>query len=350
MTKSPAPLSGLVLHRLAVIELRPPPGQTASIGVSYADVVVRTLVSKEVTGGIKVLVAGGVPLEFRPKLTRDQRVVVPDGPRRRCELAIEAIADLVSIAERCSRSIASPFPWVAFEPTSDAARAWLSEAAGIHELDRIVDIPSASSRVELSPEIIDGLRDRSGGVALLAEALSQGHPTGQFRDLFRVFERAFALPAGVLVAPLHAFLHDRYGYTEEEIEKWRGLRHAATHADVRRRFVLEADVRPVLARVKQAAYDVLFNKESWRDQAPARRDLWSPTGWTSQPSGEVKVLQHSTGRLEAKLLDQFSAYPTDLEGAITALPAGWWAPVVIPKNPERPIEVIPVESLPEAGP
>jgi len=186
-------------------------------------------------------------------------------------------------------------------------------------------------------------------VALLAEAL-QGHPTGQFRDLFRVFERAFALPAGVLVAPLHAFLHDRYGYTEEEIEKWRGLRHAATHADVRRRFVVEADVRPVLARVKQAAYDVLFNKESWRDQAPARRDLWSPTGWTSQPSGEVKVLQHSTGRLEAKLLDQFSAYPTDLEGAITALPAGWWAPVVIPTSPERPIEVIPVESLPEAGP
>jgi hypothetical protein len=153
-----------------VIELRPAPGQTGSISINYADVVVQTLMSKQVTGALKVLVAGGVPLEYRPKRTRDRRVVVPDGPRRRCELAIEAIADLVSIAERCSRSIASPFPWVAFEPTSDAARAWLSEAVGIHELDRVVDISSASATVELSPEIIDGLSDRSGGVVLLAEA------------------------------------------------------------------------------------------------------------------------------------------------------------------------------------
>jgi hypothetical protein len=307
MMRGSAPPADLILHRLAVIELRPPPGQTASISVNYADVVVQTLASKQVPGGIKVVVAGGVPLERRPKLTQDLLVVVPDRPRRRSVLGIEAIADLVSITERCSRVISSPFPWVAFEPTGDAGRAWLSEAAGIHELDRIVDIPSTSPRVEMSPDIIDGLRDRSGGVVLLAEALAQRHPTGQFRDFFRVFEHAFALPARLLVAPLQAFLDDRYGYTGDELEQWRDLRDAATHADVRKKFVLEADVRPVLARVKQAAYDVLLNKKTWRNPSPARRDLWSPNGWTSQPSGEVKMLQHSTGTLEAQLLDQFGA-------------------------------------------
>jgi hypothetical protein len=350
MTKVAASPADLILHRLALIEFRPAPGQTASIDADYADVRVQTVMVKEVAGGMKVLVAGGVPLEYRPRLTRDQQVVVPDGPRRRCEQAIEAIADLVSIAERCSRSIASPFPWVAFEPTSAAAQTWLSEAVGIHELDRVVNIPSASSMFALTPKIIDGLRDRSGGTVLLGEALAQGHPTGQFRDLFRVFERAFALPAGRLAAPLHTFLHERYGYTEDEIKNWQTLRDAATHADVRRSFVVEADVRPVLARVMQAAYDVLVNKQKWRDQSSERRELWAPNGWTSRPSGEVKVLQHSRGSMEGQLLDQFGAYPTDLQGAMTGLPAGWWAPRgTSAKTPEFLFEVVPVESPPAPG-
>ncbi len=310
-----APHVDLILHRLALLEFRPAPGQEASIGANYADVIVEALASKEGAGTVKVLVDAAVPLEYRPKLTRDHRVVVPDDRRRRCELAIEAIADLVSIAERCSRSIASPFPWVAFEATCPVTSEWLADAVGIHELDLIVEMPSASSRVDLTPEIIDGLRDRSDGTVLLAEALAHGHPTAQFQDLFRVFERAFTLLPGLLSAPLHDFLHERYGYTEQEIENWKELRDAAAHADVRQRFVVEADVRPVLARVKQAAYDVLFNKECWRNRTSVRRELWSPNGWTSQPS--------------------------DLDGAVSALPAGWWAPLVTPKTPERAFEVVP---------
>jgi len=114
---------------------------------------------------------------------------------------------------------------------------------GIHDFDRVVDVPSASSELVLDVGVIDGLRDRSDGTLLMAESLAQAHPTGQFRDFFRVFERAFALPARRLAQPLEAFLHERYAYTSAELENWLEVRDAATHADVRRRLVVEADVR-----------------------------------------------------------------------------------------------------------
>jgi hypothetical protein len=341
MANASIPPADLILHRLVMAAFRPAPSRSLNVQATYGDAEVTTLGSWEGSGALRVLLAGSVNLEHRPKLTRESYVVVPDRPRRTCELALEAIADLLSIGDRCSRSIASPFPWVAFEPTSDAASEWLGEARGIHELGRTVDLPSPFSPVPLHDEIRDGLKDRSDGVILLAEALAQGHPSGQFRELVRVFERAFGLSAGQLVEALLGFLHSAYGYTEEELKGWRRLRDAATHADVRKRFVVEADVRPVLGRVMQAAYDVLLNKRNWRDPSLARRQLWTPTAWTRGPSGEVRLRQYSTPKLTAQLLDQFGAYPTDLGGVIQKLPKAWWAPRVdSSKSPQRRFEVV----------
>jgi hypothetical protein len=332
---------GLLLHRLAMVVLAPAPGSEGSVESTYAHVTVRTLRTTVAGNDLKVLVAASCGLEYRPKRTAAGYVVVPDRARRLCEQAIEATADLVSIARLCRRAIASPFPWVAFEATTDAARDWLAESAGIHDFDRVVDVPSASSEVVLGAQVIDGLRDRSDGTLLLAESLAQAHPTGQFRDFFRLFERAFALPARRLAQPLEAFLHERYAYTSTELENWLEVRDAATHADVRPRLVVEADVRPLLGRVRQAAYDVLFNKNRWRDASPERRELWSPNGWTT--GSEITMKQHTTGRLEATLLDQFGAYPTDLEGVITGLPSTWWVPSAVPQTPERRFRVIPAD-------
>jgi hypothetical protein len=333
--------AGVTLRRLALVEFSPAPGSEASVQGTYADVVVETISTSQASGALKALLVAACPLDYLPKRTPDGYVVVPSEPRRRCEHAIEAFVDLISISERCRRSIASPFPWVAFEATTEAAREWLDDSAGIHELDLVVDVPSASSRVPLEPNLIDGLRDRSDGTVLMAEALAQTHPTGQLRDFFRVFERAFAIPARQVATPLEALLDGRYGYTPEELDNWITVRDGATHADVRKHLIVEADVRPILSRVAQAAYDVLLNKRLWRDASSDRRDLWTPMGWTTSPSGDVVMRQHSTGRLETQLFDQFGAYLTDLEGVVSVLPAAWWAPPVTPQTPERRFRVIP---------
>jgi hypothetical protein len=207
-----------------MIILAPAPGTEGSVESTYAEVTVRTLRAAVAAGELKVLVDASCALKHWPKRTGAGYVVVPDRVRRRCEQAIEATADLVSIARICRRAIASPFPWVAFEATTNGARDWLAKSGGIHDFDRVVDVPSASSELVPDAGVIDGLRDRSDGTLLMAESLAQAHPTGQFRDFFRLFERGFALPARRLVQPLEAFLHERYAYRSAELENWLEVR------------------------------------------------------------------------------------------------------------------------------
>lgn len=84
----------------------------------------------------------------------------------------------------------------------------------------------------------------------------------------RVFKRAFRLGPFDLIDPLAEFLAPGHvGYTHEEVRRWIELRQPATHADRRPYFVLERDVQPVVERMIQAAYDVLFNKKIWQDKS-----------------------------------------------------------------------------------
>jgi len=335
--------AGLTLWRLAIVAFRPPPAQDNWFGADFGEVQVQTLGSWEADGTLTVLIAAGVKLQYRPKLAGGRLIVVPTPARRKAEQAIEAIADLVSVSDRCARNIASPFPCVALEPHGENARRWLEATHGIHEFDRILGFTNHVSRVVLNDEILGGLTDRSDGIRLLAEAFAQVHPTGRFHDLFRVFERAFALPARQLCTPLLSLLHTRYGYTQDEIDAWLDLRDAATHADARRTFVVEADLRPVLRRVEQAAIDVILNKELWRHSNPGRRELWAPEAWTKNPSGDGVAILHAKGRVEGQLLDQFGAYPIDLAAdVLRRLPKGWWAPIITTQRTQaRPFRVLP---------
>lgn len=228
-----------------------------------------------------------------------------------------------------------------FEPTDEEARQWLDAAEGIHELDRISAVPNLTGvPVPVNADVVASLTDRWDGVALLAEAFAHQHPTGRLHELFRVLERAFALPVRKLGPALVTFLHPRFGYTTDEVDSWVNLRDPATHADVRRTFVLEAGVRPILRRLEQAAEDVLFNKAQWQDPYLNRRDVWRPTAWTKDEFGAGVAHLGTQGSPEAQLLDQFGAYPTDLTAALSHLPDGWW-PAVDPRTDDLPFRVLP---------
>lgn len=290
------------------------------------DIEVRALDTSPVEGRIRQLVAALTRLKHRPKLTSEGGVVVPDEARREAQAAIEHAADLIAVTQGTRRSIASAWPPVALSADGDDGRAWLQQARFFDFSGEYQGRSSMTASIELTDEVQRGLRDRLDGVALLAEALAHAHATGQFHEFGRLFERAFAVPMSKVAGPLTAFLRPKFGYTDDEVKHWtETLRDLATHADVRPSFVLESDIRPVIARLQQAAYDVLLNKQSWRSSDSARRELWSPPAGTTSASGDMFIVQGSEGvAMQDQLTDPFGGYPLDLSAGLSSLPDGWW--------------------------
>ncbi len=294
--------------------------------MNLGEVRVQTMGTWDVGERHRLLVVAEVALPGRPALTDQNLIVVPEGPRTLAEQAIEAAANLISVAEGRKRAIASPTPCVALVPEDADTWAWLKQARGF--VTRRTAIPRFGFRVpaEIAQE---ALSDRLDGVALLAEALGHDHPTGQFHEFLRLFERAFRHSSSALVEPLTEFLEGaaRQGFHRGEVESWLvRLRHPATHADVRPEFVLEGDIRPVIHRVEQAAYDVLLNKAKWRSPSAARRNAWTPVAGTSSPTKDLFVLRGTTPPpLESQMLDDFGSYPLDLSAGLSSLPEGWWS-------------------------
>jgi hypothetical protein len=87
--------------------------------------------------------------------------------------------------------------------------------------------------------------------------------------------------------------------------------------------VFESDVRPVMGRIQQAAYDVLFNKALWHDADTQRREVWIPTQWV-MPDGELRILQQTALTMSIRPLDAFKAFPLNLTYRFAELPADWW--------------------------
>jgi hypothetical protein len=334
-------LSDFGLIRLVLVTFRPPLTEANAFSAEIGGVTVETLGSGLEDEGreLTILLTAEIRLPWRPKLAAGRLVVVPDDARERAERVLESIANLLSVFEGTSRTISSPIPCVAFKAYTDEARQWLEATDGIHRLGELRDIPAMTSRVPLDDDVVAGLTDRFDGVALLAEALAQNHATGRFRELFRVFERAFAVPARRLTDPLFGFLDDRYAYSRPELDSWVELRDPASHADARAWFALERDTLPYLDRMEQAARDVLLNKATWRDPSTDRRALWNPTSWTESDTSRGNAKVGFSARIKATLLDEFGAYRTDLRGVSTRLPEEWWAPPVEARTPERSFEV-----------
>jgi hypothetical protein len=274
---------------------------------------------------------------------------VPDKQRAAAERAIEVAANLVSVAQGCRRHIASVWPLVIFIATGDEGRNWLADRAGLQHR-RLQGKSRTAEQMDLDASILNELRDRDHGVALPVEALSHDHAMGRFHEFMRLFERAFAQRAKKLAAPLGEFLSSRFGCRESELQRWfEELRDPATHADVRAEFLLEADVRPVIDRVEQAAFDVLLNKATWRDPSTTRREVWTPPAGTTVASGGAFIVQGTRPVTQGMLLDEYGAFPMDLGGAITPRPGKWWPQTDEPdsRTEEFPIQM--VERRPPPG-
>ena len=307
------------------------------------DVDVSPVSAYESAESLKLLVGAATELEYRPKVTSDGEVVVPVKQRVAAERAIELSANLVAVAQGCRRHIASPWPPVIFIATGDEGRSWLAEKAGIQH-KRLQGKSRTAERIDLDASVLNKLDDREDGVALLVEALSHDHAMGRFHEFIRVFERAFARPAQTLTSPLNEFLLPRFGYSEAEVGRWfEELRDPATHADVRKEFLLEADVRPVIDRMEQAAFDVLLNKQTWRDPSTNRREVWTPTAGSTNARGGAFIVQGTTPITYGTILDEYGAFPMDLSGVIADRPPTWWPQADSPetKTEEFELQIIP---------
>jgi hypothetical protein len=331
-------VSDLSLVRLVIVSLHPAPRSGNDFSATFDQVTVQTLGRSSPDGGqsLEVVLAAEMKLRYWPKITAGNTVVVTTAERQRLERVLETTANLIAVFESTARTISSPHPCVAFRAETSEARSRLVRVAGIHEQGQLQAVQEVYSAIPI--EVASTLTDRFDGVALLAEAHAQSHALGRYRDLVRLFERAFALPAARSWQQLLTFLDTRYGYTEAELGEWSRARDPATHADARAEFALEPDVWKLLPRLEQAARDVLLNKADWRDPSPVRREAWEPKAWTTSAAGGAKVRIHTTGTVGARILDQFGVYPSDFKRI--SLPPEFWSPVTDEaKTPETSFEV-----------
>jgi hypothetical protein len=310
------------LVRIAVVRLsRNPEAGSWSWSEQDGDVRVQAHPLDDPTS---VVVAADMDLSQRPATNSDGLIVVPEVERRRLEESIERFADLLAVARRASRRIFSAVPEAALRDLNEHDRKWTGSVYGfaIAGVSRIY----VDSSVSLADLPVAALADRRDGVSLLAEALSSDHETGQFRELCRVLERAFASGPAELVDPVASFLQyfTELDYQRDEVAHWlMVLRHLATHADRREAFAIAADVVPVLGRLQQAAYDALLNKQNWRSRDTGRRAVWSPVNGVLRDNGAIQLDTH-TGYVGSEVLDAFGVYPYGRDFHL-AIPDEWYA-------------------------
>jgi hypothetical protein len=308
------------LVRFAYMDVDEGPIRPSDLRLNVGDVEVVPWVD---VGTVESLLSGQVALSERPR-AQNGDVVVPDAARRKAERALELAANIVAIGNAGRSRLSSPGFCVAFIGEDDDEAEWLDGQRGIPALGKLTSRPLITIPVE--PALFAQLGDRPDGIALLSEALAHDRLLARFRDLFRVFERAFRKAPTPLVPLLAEFLgrRPRLGYDESEVERWKRIRHKASHAD-RRRFALEADVRPVYARVLLAAYEVVLNKRNWASSSVERDARWSPsTGVLDRDGHDVFVVQGSQPPLGGTLYDGFDAYPVHLDAPGFQLPERYW--------------------------
>jgi hypothetical protein len=313
------------LIRFATIYLKLEPADLTqlTLEVGGIPVDVQNVSHQNVT---RLLLRAAVSLDCKPEVSSDGEVTVPDQPRKQAESAIEAAATVLSVLNHSARRISSPFPYVALYLENEQEARWasnLSRFAG-HNFG----IPQTTFNLPPTPEYLAALADRLDGATLLTEAISQDHATGKFHEFMRLFERAFALVPSQFEKKLAQFLEGAdLGYQRAEVKSWIDLRNPATHANdsTRSLIVLESDIRPVIARMEQAAYDVLWNKKTWQDPSRERRLMWQPTVATVSSSYDVMLTQGLGAKYLIQMLDPYKAFSHDASFRPPAFPPHLWA-------------------------
>lgn len=276
------------------------------------------------TEAVVVLLAAEVRVELDFHAFTPPHLPAPP-ERAALETAIEDYADLLALQHQCARRIGSPLPAMILQPESDQEAAWLGT------FDRIAagEKPGSGGAIGdalILPPLTAGsplpamLLDRRVGMSLLAEAMSAGTPVSRLRDLVRVIEHGFKLPAGSCVDPLTEFLGywaDRLGFNRDEVEFWlTDMRGSSAHADVRQQVARGFDHAIEVRRLEFAAYDLLFHKATWRSPDTVRRTPVLPLrGAPSRAGGSVLMQPNAMTRV--RLTDPYRSYPLDMRAKIS---------------------------------
>jgi len=316
------------LIRLATIYVDPAPINWEDLRLKFgrAKVLVQKAIREnESMNSFRLLARAFIDLRSYPEITEDHRIVVPENERKAAELAIEAIADLISVAGRCKRSICSPAPTIILQAVNEEEKEWLERSKGM--ISNRGSINDTHFNIKITPEVLEALNDRIDGVTLLAEALACQHATGRYREFIRFFERAFKLPINQLEKKLTQFLSGAgLGYGRDEVTKWIKLRDAATHADGKKtkHLVLESQVKFIVPRMEQAAYDVLFNKKNWKDSSQIRKNVWQPS-YATISDKDIRLIDGSNICFKSITFDEFKAYPKDLSFSLPVQADDLWS-------------------------
>jgi hypothetical protein len=266
-----------------------------------------------------------------PQRDSDGYITIPDANRRSCEEAIEFVANVIAVTGRCKRSISSPYPPAALVAEGPAEHQFLGESTGL----RLAPISKQGPKpiITIDEPLVNALGDRPEGLSLMAEALCHETALGEYRDLVRVLELAFALPVKCLEKKLPSYLAGSgLGYHRPEITTWVSLRDGASHADKQKTnsIVLEADVRPIVMRMEQAVMDVLFNKKDWHHKSTDRRHLLRPNVATTSTSGSLRLVRGTDATFTIQTFDEFGAYPYFTYNLLLPQTEWWWKPLKAP--------------------
>lgn len=313
------------LNRVVTVTLDEPEKQFAfSLGRNAVQVEVKSyIVDQQKPSGLLLIASTEVAEDVA--LDADSYVIVPEIQRRACEDAIMFAADLLSVFARTRRQVASAFPCVAFSDLSTIQLDRLNASKGIRPGNYFTAAPVAPLAID-ETTLVASLDDRALGLSSLADLHSMVSALGRYRELIRFFEYAFRRSAMRLPKVLAKFLAGTgMNYDREEIDGWMKSRHGAMHGDraLTQRLVQDSDVRSLLPRMEQAAYDVLFNKKIWHDRSVDRRSVYvSPCATKDSRSTSLRLTQGKEANFLVKLYDDFDVFPRNY--TVKLNPPGWW--------------------------
>lgn len=315
------------LVRFAILSFNPSPQeQWKRIGIENSRINLKTfpITIDKKPNQDWVMCQAELTLQTLPILTQNNTIQIPEEPRKELERSINDISNIIAVAEMSQRTISSPHPCVGFRPENKDELSWLNKTNGIEY--NLKMIPSFRFTLENEIKNANLLQDRLEGVALMAEALANLHPSGKLHELMRVFENAFATNSTSLVILLSQFLDNSpFKFNKKDIKFMiKKLRDRFTHADMDTSIMIESDIRPYIYKIEEVAYDVLFNKDEWHNSSIKRRDILKPKAGV-RGDGTAFTYQHNKEFTHiGQLLDPFGSYPFNLSGSFTNNVAGIW--------------------------